>query len=360
MKTITASLAIGFALAGCALHERLPLPAADGGVDLGRDLAIVDGPPPVEDLAPPALPADLAAVDLSPPPTGVVALASGQKLLDRIDVVGATVYFSRLGDNVVADAGRSLNSVGINGGAVVTVVPMTGPGGLVHDQSNLYWTDFFGGGVYALPLGGGAPLQLATGSAPTGIAVVYQAVYWANYVMAGSIATAPVRMGATTTIATGQIYPNSLVADGATVYWFTTTDGAIRSAPLGGGPIATLASNLSAPATLAVDSTWLYWADANDHTIMKMPKGGGMPTILAMNQGGPLSIAVDGNFVYWGDSSDYTDPQGHLLPAGIKKMDINGGAVITLAHSMANDIALDATSIYWTCQECFQVLKTGK
>jgi hypothetical protein len=160
--------------------------------------------------------------------------------------------------------------VPIGGGTLDTIA--FGPGydfvGIGVDSTNVYWTsiDTLGGptrkrSVVAAPLGGGAPVTLATvaGTEPANVALAVNSV--GVYIGGGG--------------------------------------SGIVSVPKGGGTVATLASSEPAgTANMTVDEENVYWIRGDK--IMKVPLAGGSPVTLASGEEAPNVIAVDATSVYWG------------------------------------------------------------
>ena len=86
-----------------------------------------------------------------------------------------------------------------------------------------------------------------------------------------------------------------------------------------------------------MDSSSLYLASGG--SVVKVPIGGGTPTILTSDSAAIHDIAVDATTVYW------TYPGGT-----VKTIPIGGGTPTTLASVKGQPygIAVDATHVYWT------------
>jgi hypothetical protein len=101
-----------------------------------------------------------------------IPIATGQLSPTNIAVNSSRAYFATLTEVV---------SVGLDGGTPAMLAP-GGPYDIALDSRYVYWTDYGGGTVMGLPLGGGAAFTLASGQAgPNGIAVDSSAIYWTNY-----------------------------------------------------------------------------------------------------------------------------------------------------------------------------------
>lgn len=72
------------------------------------------------------------------------------------------------------------------------------------------------------------------------------------------------------------------------------------------------------------------------HTLLKIPIDGGPATVLATDLYSPHAVTSDGTTVSWLDS-------------GVMKVPVNGGKVETIGgeNELLDDIAVDATSVYW-------------
>ena len=255
------------------------------------------------------------------------------------------------------------------------------------DSSYVYWTNYTGGTVVKVPIGGGPPAILASGlSYPQSIAVDSYRVYWASY-SDGTVKQASLSTGTITTLASitssqttifgiaidnsisasfvyftatgagliehsyvngygslilasGRNLPFGIAVDSASIYW--SEGGNLVKMPIGGTTIAALTTMTGAsPYYLALDSSYVYWTNfASAGTIMKTAKDGSSTTQLASNQNNPFHIAVDSSNVYW------TNIGGTVMKVGI------GGGTPTLLASGQTPIgiAVDSTSVYWANQ----------
>jgi hypothetical protein len=154
-----------------------------------------------------------------------------------------------------------------DGGTVVI-----GPSAIAVDGTYVYWGNEAGAGpssVYRANKDGSNPIQLATTVDPVeGITVDATNVYF-TVDLGGGVYSVPIGGGATTPIATGEANPTDIVTDATSVYWLNGAG--VRKAPKSGGPAITLGTcngNLSTispycgrAVSLAVDATYVYWTD---------------------------------------------------------------------------------------------------
>ena len=305
----------------------------------------------------------------------VVTLATGGIATSDpggIAVSGTKVYY-------FGTAG--LMSVPVSGGAPAMVAPGSG-NAIALSSTDLFWVTSTS--VMSVPIAGGTPTTLATigGGA---LAVNATGVYWTTD---DAILSAPLAGlgdgGAPSTLAVGQNDPSGIALGTGAVYWttggtlsssggFAPNTGAVTSAAWsepedggaldggavadGGGEVATLAAVASSqnyPVGIAVSAGGVYWAAAgssgahfNDGTIMSAPlcgvADGGAAVTLATAQRFPYAIAVDATTLYW-TCNDNGGSGGAVM-----SVPLGGGAPVPLAtgQSSPTALAVDATSVYW-------------
>ena len=101
-------------------------------------------------------------------------------------------------------------------------------------------------------------VTLASGPAPWRIAIDSASVYWTDWA-GGTVVKVPLGGGAPTTLATGQTHPYAITVDATNVYW-TNGDSSVMKLPLAGGSATPLASGQKGgPYAVAVDGTGVYW-----------------------------------------------------------------------------------------------------
>jgi hypothetical protein len=242
------------------------------------------------------------------------------------------------------------------------------------DGTSVY---FVGGqAVYACKKGDCADTLrvLATGQAPTSLAINSAAVYWTNWgphSNDGSVVTCAKNgcNGAPTVLAGGQSYPGLAAADDSGVYWHeSATIWGCAASGCGGAPAAISTNVTTLDGTnLAVDSKNVYWGVADE---IGIPKGGGIvkcaktgcgssPTPIVANQAfaGATSLVVDSSNVYW--TTFTTDsPLADPWEGFVMKCPLSGCATPTTiwSQSVAAEnlgpwgIAVDPVNVYWVNQ----------
>jgi hypothetical protein len=190
------------------------------------------------------------------------------------------------------------------------------------------------------------PQVLASGlNGPTDLVVDASNVYWTEF-DGGTVSTTSINSGPVSTLAsevTGTVsYPSGIAIDSTNVYWVESGRGEIKSVPKGGGMVTTVTSGLNWPSILKLQSGSLYCVELG--AIVKVDISSGTTTTLVIwttphFTGDAGDIAVDATSLYWTD----------IYGGAIKKVSINGGIITTLATGLYNPgpIAIDSSNVYW-------------
>ena len=215
------------------------------------------------------------------------------------------------------------------------------PGALTADDKNIYFVT--GGtiaslnegtsGVWKMPIGGGAPVQLFKGYKKDEKTVVLPD----NYVMAtddkylyfsaGSIYRVPKDGGEAQVITPG--FPTEMAVDNERIYWHNFVGEGMHSTPAysvdkkgGEAKPMTGAVNISA---IVIDGEFLYWAQPDG--IYKVPKGGGEPgkVYAAADKTDISGLAIDGEDLF------FTSGTGRNALMGVSK---KGGDAVKIADEI--------------------------
>jgi hypothetical protein len=147
-----------------------------------------------------------------------------------------------------------------DGGPTTVLAPpdQRGGMGIAIGGGNVYWTS--SAAVMRVPIAGGDPITVESGTRSWAIATDGESVYWMS------------RPG----LPPGARYPSYFC------YYF---DMSLKKAPLLGGRETVLVEGISfgpraSTLTIAVDATNVYWVDEATSRVMTVSKDGGTPTVL--------------------------------------------------------------------------------
>ncbi len=246
----------------------------------------------------------------------------------------------------------SVLEVPLDGGAPLTLASGSwSVQGLGADASGVYFAAASPGGSGAImwsALDGSGSTQLVTGLAdPSELAVGPNDLFWVDTSSTGQVVQQSSQVGGTPTTlySTASSNIRAVAADYSGVYWAESgTQGGVWFVPIGTSTPQQLNSTATSAWALALDSQHLYWLDNDDAMLLQGPRSPGLPKTIAMGQPlvTPESMASDGASLYWsvGDAQSgslmKTDPGSLVAP-------------VQLAHGAWHVVAmaLDANSIYF-------------
>jgi hypothetical protein len=256
-------------------------------------------------------------------------------------------------------------------------ISVSGPGmACAPDAGPCDLPPVLGADVMRAPLDGGTDTTVAQ-EGSYAVAVSATSIYWTSSACpqgagacSGVVRAAPVGGGAPMTLASLPGHTVDRLAIDATGAYFTS-DGAVMKVPIAGGTPAMIASG---PASgIAIDSRNLYWtsecASATPFpqcvaSLMKMPLGGGDATALASwhsvpyqsGSGTPHPIAVDADHVYWTrfacDDGGCRSALLQVAIAGGSPTVLDDGGTITQTTPGVVPLAVDGTNLYWASPFC--------
>jgi hypothetical protein len=238
-------------------------------------------------------------------PTTLTSMNGGAPYGIAVDAT--YVYFS------VPGVQPGIWRVPVNGGTAEKLAAVSAVS-IAIDSQRIYWANA-GTDVGYVPIGGGAPVTLATQQQePLSVAVDSNAVYWAN-LMGPSAMMLPMDAGAPVIVGAAD-EAVQIAVDGTNVVWLSRGtlkgnyfDGSLRIAPIGGGTTTTIVSNLQMPASLGTDGTHA-WVGFLSGELFRVTMMGTQRTTLGTQFSGPHAIVVDASYVYW---SGYTQPMSNAI-----------------------------------------------
>lgn len=230
--------------------------------------------------------------------------------------------------------------------AVATLRLGTAPYGLAVDANNVYWTNSGTHEVMQAKADGTSPITLATmQSTPFAVHVVGGFVYWISYSVDGVMRKTPIGGGAITDIVEAPASRDFAV--GTTHIWWTREPDDLQRVPIGGafmdsGTIDLLSLNPLSNGVTA-DETSVYWVNRQDGYVKRADHDFANETPLASGDI-PWDIKVDATSVYWTEQGS-SPGTGKVMKAS--KVDGSGGVTIASNQASPHGIAVDATSVYW-------------
>ncbi len=326
----------------------------DAPAESAADVAVVDGrtADAGSDAAPDAVdaaadqraetPSDaLLVVDVgggADAAAGVTCMGSCFKLATGLSIPGGIAVDTT---NVYLTANNAVLRIPKNGGTATplatglssTTIP------LAIDATNAYWTDPEKHTVNAIPLGGGAPVTLATGQHnPWELTVVGGRLFWTNQggIDDGSVFSLALPDGAPQPLSTPRTGAYALAVDAANVYFtlINGTNDTVYKVPRSGGTTVPLAMAQQRPQSIVVDATNVYWVNyvasgEMTGTVMKLPLAGGTPMAIAEHQYNPGNLVSDGTYLYWTNAALFGTAMGTLM-----KMPVAGGQPVAVATGL--------------------------
>lgn len=214
-------------------------------------------------------------------------------------------------------------------------------GDLVIGDNWLFWVNAQGEVLRMPKNGGSSDVVAADGDRAVGLAYTPGTIFWANR-FRGDIRAADLSSLAVRTVSTTNVDPSDLALDNDVLYVAERNAGQIGRVPTSGGQVEVLATGQIGAVRVAVDTTYVYWITfVSDGVVAKLDKSTKAVTVLADHQASPLSMTVLGEYVYW---ANYDAKAG-----AVSRVPRTGGQVSTLASAPnAMGVATDGVWLYWT------------
>ncbi len=185
--------------------------------------------------------------------------------------------------------------------AVASLPLDSAPYGLAVDENNVYWTNSGSHEVMEAKADGSSPLVLATmQNTPYAVHLAGGFVYWTSYSVDGVMRKTPIGGGAITDLVDAPATRDFAI--GTTHIWWTREPDDVQRIPIGGGAedagTVDLLTNNPLTNGITADATSIYWVNRQDGYIKRADLDFGFETPLAAGDI-PWHIEVDDTFMYW-------------------------------------------------------------
>jgi hypothetical protein len=306
---------------------------------------------------------------VTPDGGAVTVIAEGRSHPHALALRNATLYW------IEQDAAGSLMKVSTDGGTPSAVTTGCAALALAVDDARAYCNGL-DKSVRAIAIGSGSVETVATSQPVSAIAVDANNVYWTTYYglranganYTTQVLSVPITGGAMTQHAIEQPLASSLAVDDAGVVFLTFSQADPTTASAGTWvmtaafgittPFALAKDDATAPYSqgseaLAMDATHVYWCA--DGFVRNAPRAGGaVQTIASLTDATVEAIAID-------DASVYFTFFTNAGATGISKVSKSGGdATPVITGEIATQLAVDATSVYWTNESTGRISKAPK
>ena len=170
----------------------------------------------------------------------------------------------------------SVQRVGLDGkGLTVLTTQTNGPKDLVTDGTYAYWAATPDGHINRIKIAGGAPEVVADASAPFGLTIAGNFLYFTNHLaggQGGSVGRVSTAGLSEVILSSAEALPRAVATDATYLYWTNEGDGTVKRVPLAGGPITVLAAGQSTPWGIAVDDAFVYWSARAGGLVLRVAK----------------------------------------------------------------------------------------
>jgi len=178
---------------------------------------------------------------------------------------------------------------------------------IATDGANIYFTDFGGGRIRSVPVGGETPptvLSTVGGAPQAGFGRIKYAdgfVYWAMY-MSGGIYRAATDGSTPDAELVSPDFAVGVAVDSAHIYWSDTGAGRVRRlaiSEIGSGAPSDVLTDIEEPGELVIDGERIYMLSGE--ALLSGIKDGTDANVIrhTTTQTTPWGMAVDDRFIYW-------------------------------------------------------------
>ena len=253
-------------------------------------------------------------------------------------------------------AGTGGSSGPCPGCSVVAELPMgSAPYGLEVDANNVYWTNsgatsgnppVLGSVMQSKKDGTGQVVLMMKEDTPFAVHVANGFVYWSSYSVASIMRRTPIGGGVIFDLVEAPATRDFVL--GTTHIWWTREPDDIQRIPIGGVALGLdagidLLTGNPLSNGIAADATGVYWVNKQDGYIKRSDPDFANDTPLATGDV-PWDIEVDATMMYWSEQGSSPN-SGKIMKAS--KIDGANGTAIAMGQASPEGIAIDATTIYW-------------
>lgn len=242
----------------------------------------------------------------------------------------------------------SVSKVPTDGGDVVRLfesdeVAYWHPSGIAIDDTLVYWTALWAGGIHQSGLDGSGLEQIASMNKPTNIALAGETLVVAGYNSPNGTVARIHASRADALLASGLDNPLPVATDGTHAYWaIIGTDGrGIWRAAIDGSDEPTLVTATDAPVgSMAIDGDDLYFHDEATAELVRLRTDGTERVELAPEASPVAGIVVDAERVYW-----YSTELGEIR--SLRKDGSEAHLIATGQVPVPGALAANETSLFW-------------
>jgi hypothetical protein len=190
-------------------------------------------------------------------------ISTGPATVQQIAVDATNVYWTAADGTVM--------KAPVAGGAATQLAKARSTYGIAVARTSVYFSDPLSRQIVRVPIDGGAPTLVAQAPDGPGTLVTDASnVYFTN---GDDVVQASLDGRAQQTIVTGLAAQSfGIAVDDSSVYFTSSSRGIVAEVPIGGGAVTTLACNLRQPWGVAVNGRSVYWVDPVAGAVMAVPK----------------------------------------------------------------------------------------
>jgi hypothetical protein len=296
-----------------------------------------------------------------------VTIAMQQEDPSYVTVDDAFVYWRR-GPATSGSIARIRKDGTLNAGDLVT--SLNGIGTIVSDGNRVYFYSNGQIGSCAIPgcAGGITALAPTRPTVTLGIDIIdvvfnpsRSRLFWTDHARIFSV---PIGGGMTQTHLTGNFPSTSVAVDLRFIYYIDRDPMNVvtlrkRTAvdPPALGILVQFPPTAALPRQLAVTPNRLLWVSTGSVSALPLPEPAGTAVPPPLAGGSPTRMAIDGNQLFWGDFQSAS--MGRILNCPTIGCRAPPAVVATFPCGPGS-VAVDATTVYWTCAATGVVMRVAR